>query len=55
MKTLILTLTLALGVVAGAQAQYYGGIDAWFYANPDLVGGSSYAGRVVNPNYMLVD
>ena len=55
MEKLILTLTLLLAAVA-AKAQYsYGGVEDFYEANPDLVGGSSHAGRLVNPNYLLVE
>jgi hypothetical protein len=55
MKKLILTLTLFLAAAA-AKAQYsYGGVENFYEANPDLVGGRSYAGRFVNPNYLLVE
>jgi hypothetical protein len=55
MKKLILTLTLFLAAAA-ANAQYsYGGVEDFYEANPDLVGGRSYAGRFVNPNYLLAE
>jgi hypothetical protein len=55
MKKVILTLTLFLASTA-AKAQYsYGGVESFFEANPDLIGGANYAGRLVNPNYLLVD
>ncbi|MBV9274267.1 MAG: hypothetical protein JO333_10265 [Verrucomicrobia bacterium] len=55
MKTLFLTLAFCL-TAAGAKAQYsYGEIESFYEANPELIGGANYAGRSVNPSYLLVD
>ncbi|MFY9987543.1 MAG: hypothetical protein WAK31_22490 [Chthoniobacterales bacterium] len=53
----LLTLTMAIALTVGAKAQYsqYGAIENFYEANPDLPNASQYAGRLVNPNYLLID
>jgi hypothetical protein len=40
---------------AAAQDSDYGAVDNFFMANPDLPDVSNYAGRLVNPHYLLID
>lgn len=53
----LLTLTMAIALTVGAKAQYsqYGSLENFYEANPDLPNASRYTGRLVNPNYILVD
>jgi hypothetical protein len=54
-KSLLSLAILVLGG-AGVQAQSaeYGAIENFYEANPDLIG-AQYAGRFVNPNYILIN
>src|ERR1700751_1013604 len=55
MKTLLLALALGFTALsAHAQDSDYGAVDNFFMANPDLPDLSLYAGRFVNPHYILV-
>jgi hypothetical protein len=53
----LLTITTIVLAFTQAKAQFsdYGAVDNFFMANPDLVNRAQYAGRSVNPNYLLVN
>jgi hypothetical protein len=52
--TTVTAITLTMGVKGQSYSQY-GAIEDFFMANPDVPNVSEYAGRVVNPHYILVD
>lgn len=56
LKNLLILTTLAIALSgATAQSSGYGAVDNFFMANPDLVNRAQYAGRSVNPNYLLIN
>jgi hypothetical protein len=44
----------ALTLSAHAQWSQYGALEDFYQANPDLPNKSPYAGRMANPNYLLI-
>ena len=55
LKNLLILTTIATALSgAKAQSSEYGAVDNFFMANPDLVNRAQFAGRLVNPKYLLI-
>jgi hypothetical protein len=55
-KTILTTIgVILLSLSTQAQNSWYGAVEDFFMANPDLPNASQYASRAVNPNYLLID